>query len=46
MASTREEAAEITRPMGFPVLIRPSLVLGGRAMKIVYDETDMFDFYQ
>jgi carbamoyl-phosphate synthase large subunit len=33
-----EEALETVRAIGFPVLIRPSFVLGGRAMEIVYDE--------
>ncbi|MHA4899813.1 ATP-binding protein, partial [Enterococcus faecium] len=34
-------AAEI----GYPVLIRPSFVLGGRAMEIVYDEPQLRSFY-
>jgi len=33
-----EEAKEIARKIGYPVLVRPSYVLGGRAMEIVYDE--------
>ncbi len=33
-----DEALGVTREIGFPVLIRPSFVLGGRAMEIVYDE--------
>jgi len=33
-----EEALAVAREIGFPVLIRPSFVLGGRAMEIVYDE--------
>lgn len=33
-----EEALSAARDIGFPVLIRPSFVLGGRAMEIVYDE--------
>ncbi|HOF89567.1 MAG TPA: carbamoyl-phosphate synthase large subunit [Armatimonadota bacterium] len=32
------EAVEASRAIGFPLLIRPSFVLGGRAMEIVYDE--------
>ncbi len=32
------EAAEIARQVGYPVLVRPSFVLGGRAMEIVYNE--------
>ena len=37
-ATTVEGACEIARSIGFPVLVRPSYVLGGRAMAIVYDE--------
>ena len=37
-ASTTEEAIEIAQRIGFPVLVRPSFVLGGRAMVIVYNE--------
>ncbi len=33
-----EEAREVARAIGFPVLVRPSYVLGGRAMAIIYDE--------
>ena len=33
-----EEACDIARRLGFPVLVRPSYVLGGRAMEIAYDE--------
>ncbi|HET7291335.1 MAG TPA: carbamoyl-phosphate synthase large subunit [Vicinamibacteria bacterium] len=37
-ASSIEEAKEVARRIGYPVLVRPSYVLGGRAMAIVYDE--------
>jgi carbamoyl-phosphate synthase large subunit len=36
-ASSREEAREVAASIGFPVVVRPSYVLGGRAMAIVYD---------
>ncbi|MBI3615691.1 MAG: carbamoyl-phosphate synthase large subunit [Candidatus Omnitrophica bacterium] len=36
-----EEALKIARTIGFPVLVRPSYVLGGRAMEIVYDEESL-----
>ena len=36
-ATSREEAREVAASIGFPVLVRPSYVLGGRAMAIVYD---------
>lgn len=38
---TKEEALVIANEIGFPVLVRPSYVLGGRAMEIVYDENDL-----
>jgi len=34
-----EEAKEVAKKIGYPVLVRPSYVLGGRAMEIVYDES-------
>ena len=37
-ATSADEAAGIARRIGYPVLLRPSYVLGGRAMVIVYDE--------
>jgi len=40
-ATNFEEAVEIARGIGFPVLVRPSFVLGGRAMEIVYDEDSL-----
>jgi carbamoyl-phosphate synthase large subunit len=36
-ASSREEARDVAASIGFPVIVRPSYVLGGRAMAIVYD---------
>ncbi|HTV53847.1 MAG TPA: carbamoyl-phosphate synthase large subunit [Terriglobia bacterium] len=39
-----EEAARIARRIGYPVLIRPSYVLGGRAMVIAYDERTLVDY--
>ena len=38
---TKEEALVIAQEIGFPVLVRPSYVLGGRAMEIVYDEAEL-----
>ncbi len=37
-ATNVEEACEVARRIGYPVLVRPSYVLGGRAMVIAYDE--------
>ena len=36
-ATSREEAREVAISVGFPVVVRPSYVLGGRGMAIVYD---------
>ncbi|HLC43028.1 MAG TPA: carbamoyl-phosphate synthase large subunit [Methylomirabilota bacterium] len=41
IAHSLEESRQIARNIGFPVLVRPSYVLGGRAMEIVYDEQDL-----
>ncbi|MFH1898397.1 MAG: carbamoyl-phosphate synthase large subunit [Candidatus Desantisbacteria bacterium] len=40
-AITTDEAKKIAQDIGYPVLVRPSYVLGGRAMEIVYDEQDL-----
>jgi carbamoyl-phosphate synthase large subunit len=39
-----EEAKEVARRIGYPVLVRPSYVLGGRAMAVVYDETRLEEY--
>ena len=39
-----EKAKEVARKIGYPVLVRPSYVLGGRAMEIVYDESSLEHF--
>ncbi len=41
IAKSREEAHVIARSVGYPVLVRPSYVLGGRAMVIVYDDSTL-----
>ncbi|MCM8781337.1 MAG: carbamoyl-phosphate synthase large subunit, partial [Candidatus Omnitrophica bacterium] len=43
-AFTFQEAKEIAQKTGYPVLVRPSYVLGGRAMEIVYDEQTLEKF--
>jgi carbamoyl-phosphate synthase large subunit len=40
-ATTTEQARAIASDLGFPVLVRPSYVLGGRAMQIVYDDDSL-----
>ncbi len=41
MATTTDEALVVARRVGYPALVRPSYVLGGRAMEIVYDDADV-----
>ncbi|MGB0589279.1 MAG: carbamoyl-phosphate synthase large subunit [Myxococcota bacterium] len=41
LARTREEAHEIAEGIGFPIIVRPSYVLGGRAMEIVFSMSDL-----
>jgi len=43
-ARSFEEASRIATHIGYPVLVRPSYVLGGRAMQIVYDEADLQNY--
>ena len=44
MANSYEEAAKIANDISYPVLVRPSYVLGGRGMEIVYDEQSLRGF--
>jgi len=41
IATNEKEAIKVTRAIGYPVMVRPSFVLGGRAMEIVYDQADL-----
>jgi carbamoyl-phosphate synthase large subunit len=45
VASSVDAAAEIAERVGYPVLLRPSYVLGGRGMVIVYDESGLRDYF-
>ena len=44
MATTVEEASKIANEIGYPVMVRPSYVLGGRGMEVVYDDDAMKDY--
>ncbi len=44
LAFTEEDAVTIAANIGYPVLVRPSYVLGGRAMSIIYDEKSLIDY--
>ena len=45
IAFSYEDAKTVARDIGYPIMVRPSFVLGGRAMKIVYDEKDLEEFF-
>ena len=45
-ATSADEAARVAERVGYPVLVRPSYVLGGRAMEIVYDEPSLRGYFQ
>ena len=44
MASTVEQAIELAHSIGYPVMVRPSFVLGGRGMEVVHDDEQMKDY--
>jgi carbamoyl-phosphate synthase large subunit len=44
-ATDLPEAEEIAARIGYPVLVRPSFVLGGRGMEIIYDQPSMVDYF-
>src|SRR5699024_10001604 len=45
-ATNVSEAVKIADSIGYPVLVRPSYVLGGRAMEIVYNETELLHYME
>ncbi|OFK69421.1 carbamoyl phosphate synthase large subunit [Corynebacterium sp. HMSC076G08] len=45
-ATSFEEARQVAAKIGYPVLVRPSYVLGGRGMEIVYDEDSLRDYIE
>jgi len=44
-ALSLDEAVRVAEQVGYPVLVRPSYVLGGRGMEIVYDEASLHDYF-
>ena len=46
IAIEQNEAIEIAERIGYPVLVRPSYVLGGRAMSIIYDQSSLINYIQ
>ena len=46
MATSAEGALDIAHDIGYPVLVRPSYVLGGRGMEIVYDDTSLASYIE
>jgi len=46
MATTVAEAIDVARRIGYPVMVRPSYVLGGRGMEVVYDDESMIGYMQ
>jgi carbamoyl-phosphate synthase large subunit len=45
-AQSREEAFALAEEIGYPVLVRPSYVLGGRAMEVVYSDADLEEYIE
>ncbi|RUM60783.1 MAG: carbamoyl-phosphate synthase large subunit [Persephonella sp.] len=46
IAHSKEEAINIAGSLGFPLLVRPSYVLGGRAMRLVYDMSELLKYIE
>ena len=46
MATTVEEALFVAKELGYPVMVRPSYVLGGRGMEVVYDREDLTSYME
>jgi carbamoyl-phosphate synthase large subunit len=46
IATSTEQAVRVAADVGYPILVRPSYVLGGRAMEIVYDEPSLRNYFE
>lgn len=46
IARTLEQGLQVASQIGYPLVVRPSYVLGGRAMQIVFDETELKRYWQ
>jgi carbamoyl-phosphate synthase large subunit len=46
MARSVGEAQKVAERLGYPVMMRPSFVLGGRAMRVIYDADEIRDFFE
>jgi carbamoyl-phosphate synthase large subunit len=46
IAKSKDEAVKVAQEIGFPVLVRPSYVLGGRAMRLVYDMEELLKYIE
>src|SRR5262249_15922054 len=44
IATNEQEALSVAKTIGYPILVRPSFVLGGRAMQIVYSGSELQDY--
>ncbi len=45
-AMSLEEALDVVEKIGYPIVVRPSYVLGGRAMQIVYDKSELVEYFK
>jgi len=46
VAQTHDEALKVAHTIGYPLIVRPSYVLGGRAMEVVYNDEELSDYMQ
>lgn len=46
VANTLEEAIKVANTLGYPLVIRPSYVIGGSSMTILYDEADLYSYFE